>query len=1001
MDGAVGARGHQDNIQHILSALKRINSFPVSISEMSITAGLTKQGLMINDHVFSSIQGAFLPLDPIELNAIQFIAKQYGIDGIDFTGANICSSPSFTCLPVGQASRIQHINLDVTTFKPLGQPDVISEFPFAMLKTFRLKAANQVANPSINILNLIVQLDYLVDLSIINDPSITSIPIIFPNEMLRLETIIFDNCTNLTHIDPFFDSLTDILSLSIKRCPINRIVINETTSLPFLTTLDLDLVDSTSDSNPSGPTASDMLKLSFGLSSFPKLSLLVLSMTGNGNPQVILKSDLLLLSQVNLITTGTGTGGFKLVPQNPSIIKNIAIIGNSYIEAFTASSYTSLLSLNYLSTQLISYPWTSGSFTTLKQLGFKDSQFSTIPSTPIIPSMLNYLNFKNNVLTTIEWQAFQGIFGDSTSLFNLGLDLSDNSNLVTTIPNSMCNNIGLLDIRNTSITELPSCLICYLQDTDHIQTDIIMPPNYSCDITIVSTLLVLDNRVGIIQGSLLGFGIISESYKTLPIVPQTKLKIIWNNYLYTEKTNYQISFSQYYPEYTKTLDVIEAACPYLTSAQYDHDNHSIISLFGNFGSSLSHVSVQLNNSIPCKLESVTSKLIVCLLLERPNLGLTDVKIQVNNIDYLAVAALCFKNHTHRTEQQCLVNNCYQRGHCEPNGRCICDDLSYNPDDDCLTKYANITFNPNTTAPTTSFDIDGVGFQFEMVAIQELDIDESVINELFTNSGDWESTITTNTINNDTDTLVVYKHNASSSSSSSLTSHRRGHRQIHNNNNINITATLSYSTRERQVEFASHTLHLHPNTVKMTVYIENWTYVSSVSTLRAVFRTRLNSQSQLIDIGCDQPMEITPLQFGSLSSSLQYLRVVKDSVQFNSRFVDYVVSDGKTTFSKTIIINQTTVEGSPDQLSTLIGINLPQCASCVIDPDFTPLTIDNHAISCGRNSQVPDTWKIVVGCVVGGVAAVAAAIGGIFLWKTKKQQKNTIDSGNMKLKELQY
>ncbi|EGG17433.1 hypothetical protein DFA_08428 [Cavenderia fasciculata] len=404
--------------------------------------------------------------------------------------------------------------------------------------------------------------------------------------------------------------------------------------------------------------------------------------------------------------------------------------------------------------------------------------------------------------------------------------------------------------------------------------------------------------------------------------------------------------------------------PKLTSGSYvDNTTTRIISLFGDFSLEPSNVTITVNGTWTCTPLVTLPTMVNCTIQPIPTTtGLVSVDISVNGSTNNAKGFILFRPipTTPSSSEQSLdssssdssetpinqcPNNCFGHGECI-NSKCKCFE-GYNVQDNCLTKIINNTITPNTTAPTTSFDIDGVDFQFEIVAIQEIDVDSNIVQELLTDK--WNATIY-----NDTQTTTVnYQLNTTSTTVAATTM---------------VSATISFSSQPRDIPFGLETLHINANSIKVSVNISDWQYQSFLTTLRVIFKTTL-SKDQSFEFDCQQ-QQIDSLQFDQLSSSIQYLRVVKDNIQFTGRFIDYVLSDGRPSFSKTYLINQTDNQDNDQMTTILIGISTPQCQSCILDPDFTPLLIDKSEDSgCEKKSNA---WRIAVGVSIGGAALLAAA-----------------------------
>ncbi|EGG15912.1 hypothetical protein DFA_09583 [Cavenderia fasciculata] len=398
--------------------------------------------------------------------------------------------------------------------------------------------------------------------------------------------------------------------------------------------------------------------------------------------------------------------------------------------------------------------------------------------------------------------------------------------------------------------------------------------------------------------------------------------------------------------------------PLVTSFLVDSKDNRNISLYGYYGPNLDKPTVYLNGStsLSCKVMTISTKYMDCYLDQVPAVGTASVTVIVDTFVFTRPDALYFSSSDSGSdsEQECMdrTNNCNGHGQCNSQGECDCEPL-YNPDDDCATKYTNTTPIIDPTKPTTSFDIDGIDFQFEIVAVQELDMDENIIKEVPTDL--WISNVTINT------TLTV-----------------ADYQLIITNRTIigpltNVFATISFSSIARTIPFGPQTLSLKPSAIKVAVNISQWSFQDNLTYLRVVFRTTINN-NQTVRRGCKE-IPIESLSFDEYGSTLQYLRVVKDNIQFSGRFIDYSMSDGRPTYSRTQLIS---LLPNSDQTTSnaTIGILLSQCKECLLDPDFTPLLIDKDSNNgCDKSNN---TWRIIVGCVVGGMAAIAIATGSIML-----------------------
>ncbi|EGG16151.1 EGF-like protein [Cavenderia fasciculata] len=427
-------------------------------------------------------------------------------------------------------------------------------------------------------------------------------------------------------------------------------------------------------------------------------------------------------------------------------------------------------------------------------------------------------------------------------------------------------------------------------------------------------------------------------------------------------------------------DSCSKSYPTLSSGQYDSNDLTMVSLYGDFGPlpTLTNVSIKLNNSISCTPTIVSQSSISCTLSSNAPFGLSSA--QVVQVSSDTSNSSSDENGGETAQQKCsrLTFNCFGNGICDTNGICVCNQ-NYNPIDHCFTKFINTTIIANSTSPTVSFDVDGLDFQFEFKSIQELDLDNNVLNLLNIDDYSWNVNVSINDIN----TTAVYQLNTTNTTNSNNNSTS----QFNPFQSLQVSSTISFSSQPREIPFGDQVLQINPNSIKLAINVSGWQYSSNVATLRLIFTSVVN-QNQSIEFNCEKT-EIGTLSFDSLSN-LQYLRVVKDNIQFNGRFIDYAISDGRVVYSQTELVSFTPIDDKDNdndgQSIATIGIRLPQCQECLLDPDFTPLLIDkSNDQGCGESSS--KAWKIAVGVVVGAGAAIAIAAATVIL--VLKKRKATI------------
>ncbi|EGG15915.1 hypothetical protein DFA_09586 [Cavenderia fasciculata] len=445
--------------------------------------------------------------------------------------------------------------------------------------------------------------------------------------------------------------------------------------------------------------------------------------------------------------------------------------------------------------------------------------------------------------------------------------------------------------------------------------------------------------------------------------------------------------------------------PLVTAFDYDRNDTRNIILYGEFGSNgQTNPAVYLNETVYCQVTYASQSLLNCKLANPPSFGNASVSVIIDSFIFNRTNALNFVNNNNNNNtsggsssnispiEQCEQSTfkCYGHGECDSFGNCQCYP-NYDQLDNCKNMYTNTTPIIDPKKPTTSFNIDGIEFDFEIISIQELDLEENIVKELLADN--WNSNITiTPSI-----TIANYQLNITNNNDTTTTTTTN---MMSHYGNTSVSATISFSSQARTVTFGSQQLDINPNAIKLAVNISGWHFDTNLSYLRVVFQTSSINNTQSYTYDCND-YRLDPLSFDEYGTTLQYLRVVKDNVQFNGRFIDYSVADGRPTYSRTKLISLTpnTKAALDNTSSALIGVYLSQCQECLLDPDFTPLLIDKGDTRCGSD-QSNNTWRIIVGAVVGGIGMVAVAIGSALLIQKKKIYNRNIKALQAKMKAFE-
>ncbi|EGG20663.1 hypothetical protein DFA_00524 [Cavenderia fasciculata] len=959
----------------------------------------------------------------MNIDSVIFILRQYG-STIGQTEQDICNSTQIQCI----GDYVNSISLKIDQYQDVGPVNSsIQSLDLFLIRSIEIYSSGQVNDRSINLFTILnLGVGFTTSILIKNDPSFTTIPSIWA----RLNNFVLVDILDcpLTDYSPLF-KLARITYITIQ-------VPDSVSGLTFwtgpllsysLTTITISALNLPNNLNITTEKFASLGSVTLKSSTN---SIITVYMTGFGQ----------------VTCTNSANGGYNLIIQNQSIPFNLAISGKSTIEPPISRYYTNLFGLNMENVTGGTYPLFEFP-PSLKYLRLVNSLFGIWNLT--VPDYVESLVLTKNGLTSLDWSLFD-------QAVKLNLDVSNNPLLGGPLPESMCYKRQLI-INNTLFTQsdVPMCYWCYIKDTikSPLTTDLIPPTTNLtyCKPKVDTPVIITRNGGGRIIGRSLGFGMFYEKlnasirYSLDTFIPTIQLNLQFISpqlKFYGPPQPINLMFSPFYPDsfvtkigqnavrinssmsifndylphtimlnstipcpvtiqtskyiVCQTSSFLQEGAlnftlsnqyssnsisiynnnsvPLITSVAYNPNNRKNVTIYGEFGKSVFQPpTAKINDSIPCYVITFEERRINCLMASEPTSGVANISVTADYVEYIGVSMLYFSPPP-RSQSQCQAQtlNCHGHGQCNINGLCECEP-TYNQNDDCKTRFTNGTiFNANSTSPKSSFDIDGITFAFELASIQELNIDGNVLKELLTSN--W----TFNLSKSDDLTLAVYTL-----------------QQTDNFQGVEVVANISFSSQAREVPFGTQILQINPNSIKIAVSVSNWNYTYVLSTLQVVFRSVIDN-SQLGD-GCgDNGNEFTYDQYGS---TLQYLRVVKDNVQFSGRFIDFALSDGRPTFSRTKVINQTSVvsdsssDDGQDLSIIMIGIGLPQCRQCVLDPDFTPLLIDQSQ-QC--NTQSKEKWGVIVGSVVGAVAGAALLVAVFVVIKKTINSHQFLQNVNIKL-----
>ncbi|EGG15907.1 hypothetical protein DFA_09576 [Cavenderia fasciculata] len=888
----------------------------------------------------------------------------------------------FLCVD-GHVSKII-INETIFTHSGIPDPNLVSlEFPQVI--SVSIQTPYTVPISTNNILSMFTEIPSLISLSIQDDQTITSIPTWFGTTLPSLTELSLKNCTLLTSIDNSFNN-TSIRSLSI--IPVSTVYFDETVNLPLMVSMNFEV-------NPPSK-----MTLTISETSFPRLTTIFISTHSIKGLTVNFNSKVLNTAHIKPAESSFMHNQIPIILnfQNPRNIYRLETGGMVTLNPPNLDAYSSLKSMVTAFSNFSSIQLSPGASLPHNLIFFAapNSKFSKFPSNQF--TNFSSVSFANNSLAgTIPYASFANSPG-------MLLDLTNNDKVTDPVTEDFCS--LKLFIKGTDITNLPECFFCYYSDSI-IRTDVALLSDFVCNISVSNVMpIITTNEFITIRGRNLGYGqqpnlraIVPNSIMEYPFSgngPASNVNILLSsiygynitvsaisariefigttfvadttkNYVTINSTNldwnpssfshFVILKSNYSGHNVPDVNSIQNIYPKVNSISINlvgRDHR--LSIYGYFGETvgLQGTVVQLNSSMPCVLLTKNSTYIYCVLTN-PAIGLASLYInndgyETNLLNFISIGQIPSKSLADQCNER--TSNCYGHGQCNEQGICICQQGYY---DDCkYYKNPNVTFVQNDTKPVATFELDGYQFLFSLVAIQELDGDDMIVQELMTDQ--WN---VTDQSGGDL-TSLYYRLLINSTLYPTLSPF------------VNVTSLIEYSTKDRQLPFGDSIVSVGANSIKVGVNVTGWQYQSVLSHLRVVFSTIVNNEQSIQS--CSNGDIPT---FEQILGSDSYLRVIKNNTQFYGRFLSYSYSDGRKTFSRNELINQTSITGRSNESLALIGVHVPQCSSCLLDPDFSALVVnkDDQNIDCPSSSS--DTWKMAVGIAVGGAVFIAFIIGLIY------------------------
>eukprot|EP01132_Coremiostelium_polycephalum_P003584 gene3584-4464_t len=336
-----------------------------------------------------------------------------------------------------------------------------------------------------------------------------------------------------------------------------------------------------------------------------------------------------------------------------------------------------------------------------------------------------------------------------------------------------------------------------------------------------------------------------------------------------------------------------------------------VSIFGRFGKEHDNTNVIIGEK-DCPITLANDSMIFCTI--GPGSGRSELIVTVNGSEIVT-------DFVYYEEFSKCTNPCIN-GYCE-NGACFCKSGFGGSKCDLPTTNSTINNNGNST----EIDLDNVKFGFSIYSIQELFFNKTVNRELvfekwnlkFSNKTHW-----------------VYSYNFETST---------------------ISYTIEEVEQDRNISFAGVDMNLTKGSLKLWVTIKEWRYLGSLNNLRLVLVSNATSTNK-----CSKS---TNIQAYESDYSLNYITLEKDGKTLYGRFIDRALSDGRVTFSETRVLKQ-----SED--SIIVGISLPNCKLCELDPNYSMLISGNQ----DKCSETNNKWVLPTAIVISVFGFISLSIIGV-------------------------
>ncbi|KAM9959033.1 hypothetical protein ACTFIR_000084 [Dictyostelium discoideum] len=412
---------------------------------------------------------------------------------------------------------------------------------------------------------------------------------------------------------------------------------------------------------------------------------------------------------------------------------------------------------------------------------------------------------------------------------------------------------------------------------------------------------------------------------------------------------------------------------FVTSITSTSNNGGNVTMSGQFFDQHNGLSITIG-SVNCKGVLINETILICSLEASSETGIKSVKVSQNGLDWIGKNSFQYENTNKACPNDCTSSS---NGKCDSlTGQCKCVGNFKGYDCSSITGGHNDgrleSGNSNgggggnslpPSIPTIDND-NGVA----VISNQELDYVILITNlvELDFNGKQVKSF--------DLQGKWVYNKNKSNLDLSVFS------QNILDDINTNciISSTLEIVEKDKNYTFAGVEFLIEAGSIKVSVGIENYKFISSLNTLQIQMKSDVTEDINKKENDCnDQDTKVETQDENSLSA-INYIEIKKNGKTLFGRLINQAVVDYRPTLISSSII-------SKDQTSVIVGLNLPHfTTSCLIDPDFSVLLSTDFKSSCDSSNRPSYVLPLAVALPIGGAFTIAATT--FFIVKKRKENR---------------